>query len=430
MNAVLAVVVGAVCLGRVSCIPTTTAPKTTPEQIHIAWGQQPSEMSVTWTTEMDAASFVEWGISGGNNYTARANATTSHFTENNPSGKQWVHRALITGLKPNEKYQYRPVTGATVGPAYVFTARNDKPADGLKLLVYGDMGKHGGAPSLKKIEADAASGEFNAVVHVGDFAYDLDSDGGVNGDEFMNRIQSIAAHLPYMAAVGNHEIEGGSFAHYVNRFTMPGDSNGMWYSVDVGQAHLIVYSSETFFTQSKWTTDAQLEWLKSDLAAANKNRAARPWVIAFGHRPMYCSNIDHDDCANGPAGSKVRAGLEELFHVGGVDIVIEAHEHSYERLWPTFNETVTAHNYTDPTAMVHIISGCAGCNEGDGTCMNPMLGPKGPWSAKRGWLFKYGYAHMEVANATHVRWSQKLDYAEHDEDDLWVVQHTHGARTV
>ena len=69
--------------------------------------------------------------------------------------------------------------------------------------------------------------------------------------------------------------------------------------------------------------------------------------------------------------------LEPLFFQYGVDLIIEAHEHSYERLWPVFNDTVTAHNYINPKAPVHLISGAAGCNEAFGICVNPMLGPRG-----------------------------------------------------
>ena len=42
--------------------------------------------------------------------------------------------------------------------------------------------------------------------------------------------------------------------------------------------------------------ESQKNWIQADLAAANRNRAKVPWVIAFGHRPMYCSNDDGDDC--------------------------------------------------------------------------------------------------------------------------------------
>ena len=71
------------------------------------------------------------------------------------------------------------------------------------------------------------------------------------------------------------------------------------------------------------------------------------------------------------------SSLEPLFFQYGVDLIIEAHEHSYERLWPVYNDTVTAHNYINPQAPVHLISGAAGCNEAYGICVNPMLGPRG-----------------------------------------------------
>ena len=31
-------------------------------------------------------------------------------------------------------------------------------------------------------------------------------------------------------------------------------------------------------------------------ATSPENRALRPWIITMGHRPMYCSNSDRDDC--------------------------------------------------------------------------------------------------------------------------------------
>ena len=61
----------------------------------------------------------------------------------------------------------------------------------------------------------------------------------------------------------------------------------------------------------------------------------------------------------------------------GVDLVIEAHEHSYERLWPVYKGNVYQENYHNPEAPVHIVSGAAGCNEAYGVCVNPMLGPRG-----------------------------------------------------
>ena len=37
------------------------------------------------------------------------------------------------------------------------------------------------------------------------------------------------------------------------------------------------------------SVDRRYNWLKQDLARANDNRLAVPWIIVFGHRPMYCN---------------------------------------------------------------------------------------------------------------------------------------------
>jgi hypothetical protein len=102
------------------------------------------------------------------------------------------------------------------------------------------------------------------------------------------------------------------------------------------------------------------------------NRAKRPWIITMAHRPMYCSNADGDDCTKqydlvrtGLPGIQAY-GLEDLFFKYGVDLNIAAHEHSYERLWPVYNQEVfngsrQFNPYDNPGAPVHITSGSAGC---------------------------------------------------------------------
>ena len=44
--------------------------------------------------------------------------------------------------------------------------------------MFGDMGKIGGSATLPHLYQEAVSGENTALIHVGDFAYDLNDDGG------------------------------------------------------------------------------------------------------------------------------------------------------------------------------------------------------------------------------------------------------------
>ena len=56
----------------------------------------------------------------------------------------------------------------------------------------------------------------------------------------------------------------------------------------------------------------------------------------MGHRPMYCSNGNHEGACltedtfhrNGTLDG-VKVGLEEIFHENKVDLCLSGHEHSY-----------------------------------------------------------------------------------------------------
>jgi len=149
----------------------------------------------------------------------------------------------------------------------------------------------------------------------------------------------------------------------------------------------------------------------------------------MGHRPMYCSNWNTDDCTKYE--SIVRGGLpythayalEPLFYNYGVDLSLWGHEHSYERMFPVYNRTVyntSSDPYNNPVATVHIIAGSAGNQEDQ----QPFVPEPPPWSAFR--TDDYGYARMTVYNKTHLYIEQVSDNQGGAViDHIWIRKDNH-----
>ena len=114
---------------------------------------------------------------------------------------------------------------------------------------------------------------------------------GEIGDGYFRQIQPVVANLPYASIPGNHEA-GQNFTHYKMRFASvaenagvaSGSNTNMFYSFDDGLAHWVLWNSEAFWAQPLDSQTAMINWLRADLAAANANRAAVPWLIAVAHK--------------------------------------------------------------------------------------------------------------------------------------------------
>lgn len=222
-----------------------------------------------------------------------------------------------------------------------------------------------------------------------------------------------------------------NFSNYRYRFGMPGNTDSLYYSFNMGPVHFIAISTELYYflNYGLKPLSNQYEWLVNDLREANKpeNRKMRPWIVTFGHRPMYCSNVDDVACKE--MTTFVRKGLpishlyglEDLFESQGVDVSIWAHQHSYERLWPIYNFEVkngsVEQPYHNAKAPVHIITGSAGCKEN----VAPFLKTKPEWSAFR--TDDYGFTRMKAFNKTHLYFEQVSDDKNGDiVDSFWVTK--------
>ncbi|KAK9710622.1 Calcineurin-like phosphoesterase [Popillia japonica] len=403
-----------------------------PEQVHLSYGKNVYEIVVTWSTFNDTkSSVVEYGIGG---MILQAEGTSKLFVDGGPERHaQYIHRVRLADLTPDSTYVYHCGSDLGWSAQFWFKTPPDNPNWQPHLAIYGDMGNEN-AQSLVRLQEESQRGMYDAILHVGDFAYDMDTQNAYIGDAFMRQIESVAAYVPYMTCPGNHE-EKYNFSNYMERFTMPGRREDPFYSFNVGPMHIISISTELYYFLNFGLKPLvfQYEWLENDLAEANlpENREKHPWIIVMGHRPMYCSNTDKDDCTHHETLTRVGLpflhffGLEKLMYDYAVDLQIWAHEHSYERLWPVYNYKVYNGSYdapyTNPGAPVQIITGSAGCKEGK----DDFIPAKPEWSAFTS--SDYGYTRLKAYNSTHLHLEQVSDdKAGLVIDSFWIIKNFHG----
>ena len=136
------------------------------------------------------------------------------------------------------------------------------------------------------------------------------------------------------------------------------ESPSMYYGFAAGAVHVSMTNTESPIDTPDMNATVRA-FLTADLAAARSAGAA--WTIVGGHRPFYCSDNDKTQC--GSFSSILRTQGEVLLQ--GVDLVITAHEHGYQRSLPLKNGVVQSSNYSDAPAPVYVVNGAGGNREGN-----------------------------------------------------------------
>jgi hypothetical protein len=123
---------------------------------------------------------------------------------------------------------------------------------------------------------------------------------------------------------GNHEYRTANAAGYYGYFgASAGDATKGYYSYDLGEWHIIVLNSNTDCVMISCATgSAQETWLRADLAANTKM-----CTLAYWHHPRFNSGGEHgNDISVAP--------LWQALYDFGADVVLNGHEHVYERFAP------------------------------------------------------------------------------------------------
>jgi 3',5'-cyclic AMP phosphodiesterase CpdA len=162
------------------------------------------------------------------------------------------------------------------------------------------------------------------ILGLGDYSYQQDANCWFNIVKPIDKIMKIS--------LGNHEIDSFSkLEQFINHYGL----SKPFYSFDFLNVHFIALSTE-FSVESDMGKDglvgsSQYKFLVNDLSNAASNPNVH-WIIVYFHKPMYASFNRHT------AFISFRDTYHPLFQKYKVDLVLQGHNHVYERSYPlTYN---------------------------------------------------------------------------------------------
>jgi hypothetical protein len=344
----------------------------TPEQIHLTWGENPTTSIV-----------VSW-VSPGQAVRARVRigqrvipAQARSYTDGINGETVWTYHAPVGGLRPGATYAYNVTADNDASAADPFSATFRTAPEGrapFRFTSFGDLATPNTQWVLsygQSAYAVAAVESFQPLFHLlnGDLCY-----ANLNPTEqpdvwrdFGNNNQASAANRPWMPCPGNHEIEFGNgpqgFTSYLTRYTLPDNQvpgfAGRWYAFRVGSvlfvsldADDVVYQDAgafvtgpaaltpaastgnppiqpgTSFYVRGYSGGTQTAWLERTLAAGRGDHSV-DWIIVQMHQCAASSSATGNGSDLG-----IRQEWLPLFDRFGVDLVLNGHDHDYERSFP------------------------------------------------------------------------------------------------
>jgi hypothetical protein len=327
--------------------PTTTAAFTweTGAANHAAkvkYGESPSSLTTTqtgynWT--LPAATFSGSPLPGG--------------------APSYMHEVHVCGLTPAKTYYYQVGGGAAGAEVWSATQTfTTLPAAGTSVTVAMSGDARDTVTTWQLANQHIKAKNVDAMLFSGDLVLS-------GGEEslYTNWLDAVwqptdggafltSGQIMFLPVAGNHEYGpvggdvGPTAPQWISAFAVPGEGAyaKSFGSYNIGNAHFVYIEDNEIANLATGTTSpqvtAQLAFLNSDLAAADNDRTAHPFIFVYGHRGLFSTSnhaMDSDVL-------QARTVLAPIFAKYKVDGVFNGHDHEYERTVPI----VPAATVSDP----------------------------------------------------------------------------------
>jgi hypothetical protein len=186
-------------------------------------------------------------------------------------------------------------------------------------------GDFGCGEEAKKTVATMATKKPELVFALGDLA-----DKKIP-DCWFNMISSIDNNSRFKISFGWDEVSGkyDKYNQYLKHFNL----SKPYYSFDYKNIHFLAMATPKNRIIPYDETSEQYQFIKKDLIKAHNNRNI-DWIIVYSYRSFYSSNTTH------PGLDEIQEAYHPLFDKYHVDVVLQAHNHNYQRTYPI------SYNYT------------------------------------------------------------------------------------
>lgn len=192
------------------------------------------------------------------------------------------------------------------------------------------------------------------IFALGDLSYEN------TGDCWLNEISSIDK-TKIRIVMGNHEEEPGIPPSLVSQYKKSFSLPETFYSFDFQNVHFTIMDSNIPFD----IKSQQYSFVTKDLLTASQNDSIK-WKVVLFHHPLYTSPTEFYK-----GNDEMRKIYHPIFDHYGIDLVLQAHNHNYQRTYPlTYNYSVSDEDpiitslnktmYEHPSGEVYVVVGTAG----------------------------------------------------------------------
>ena len=262
---------------------------------------------------------------------------------------------------------------------YNFVGEGDMSRKDFNFAAAGDIGC---SINAKNTVSNMKDKKPELVLPLGDLSYDK------TASCWLDLISPFSDKLKL--TLGFHDVKDG--ASKLNQYQQSFGLDKLYGSFDYRHVHFLTMASESEFLKNS----TQYKFVDEDLKKASENKDI-DWIVVTTYGPFYTSPSTHK------AEKDLRDIYHPLFEKYNVDLVLQAHNHNYQRTYPisfnsagdsskpfvTTNQNTTRYNnHTDGTVFALVGTG------GEG--FYPLSG-QAPYVANQ-FDGKFGFLDIGISN--------------------------------